>query len=95
MITKRQLQIELDETRKDLEVFQAARDLLRKRVREVVDEALPRALPSVADWSGTDCVLGGLDMSVHALERTVEELKAAIEQMPDDPPPLRLVENPE
>jgi len=87
-----QLLVEIEETEKDLKVFHSARDLIRGRVQEVVDDNKPRALPSVANWSGTDCVLGGLDLTVHALERTLEELKAAFDLAPEDQPRLRLVE---
>lgn len=91
MMSKSQVQLEIDETKRDLEAFLAARDLIRTRVREAVDDTRPRLLPSVANWSGTDCVLGGLDLTIHALERTLSELMDTLEKAEPDQPRFRIV----
>jgi hypothetical protein len=88
--THAQVLAEIDEMSKDLEVFARARDDIRRRVQEVVDQ--PRLLTPLPTWSGTDAVLGSLDLVVHAIERTIEELRSALDQVPKEPL-LRIVRN--
>jgi hypothetical protein len=93
LITRALLQVEIDETKKDLEAFSVAREHIRKRHLEVQDYPVQRLLPDITNWSGTDAVIGSLDLVVHALERTLTELKDEYEKAPPDEPKLRLVEN--
>lgn len=90
MTTKSMFQTEIEETAKDLAVFSEARALIRARVLEAHDYPVKRLLPDITIWSGTDAVLGSLDLVVHALERMLAELKVERENAPDDPK-LRLV----
>lgn len=73
---------EIREIQLDLEAFVRARDIIRARVIEVKDQV--RQLTPLINWSGTDCVLGGLDLSIHAMERTLEELKQIEKAMSHD-----------
>ena len=55
----------------DLLAFKKAYDCIHQRVQEVKDEG--RFL-KLADWSGTGAVMNSLDLVIHALERTHEEM---------------------
>lgn len=88
-LTREELKAEIDEKSRDLEVFAQARDLIRKRVQEVADTESP--LTPLPFWSGTDAVLGSLDLAIHAMERTLDELKVMYEQAEEAAPKLRLV----
>jgi len=35
----------------------------------------------LVNWSGTSAVMGSLELSVHAMERTVEELKSILNRI--------------
>jgi len=35
----------------------------------------------LVDWSGTAAVMGSLDLSIHSIERTIEELKSILRQI--------------
>lgn len=87
-LTRTQILREIEEAEKDLDVFTRARDDVRRRVLEVADSS-PRLLPFL-NWSGTDAVLGSLDLVCHAVERTIDELKEALGNAPPEPR-LRLV----
>lgn len=83
---------ELQEKTADLAAFSKAREIIRQRVLEVKDSG--SGLTPLPFWSGTDAVLGSLDLSIHAMERTIAELqtmeqKALEESRPR--PNLRLV----
>jgi hypothetical protein len=86
--TRQQLVAEIEEKSKDLEVFSRCRDDIRRRVIEVADSS--STLTPLPQWSGTDAVLGSLDLAVHAMERTLEELKALLDNKPPEPT-LRIV----
>lgn len=86
--TREEIVRELKEKQRDLEVFTAARELIRSRVLELVDSSC--SLTPLPVWSGTDAVLGSLDLSIHSIERTVEELKQMLRQLGDSPT-LRVV----
>jgi hypothetical protein len=88
-MTREQLQFEIKEKSRDLEVFTQARSLIRGRVLEVADSQSP--LTPLPHWSGTDAVLGSLDLSISAIARTVEELQAELENLPEERPTLRLI----
>jgi hypothetical protein len=79
-LNREQLLAEIEEKTHDLEAFYKAREIIRARVLEVRDS--PSQLTPLPNWSGTDCVLGGLDLAIHAMERTVDELKAELERLP-------------
>lgn len=85
---------EIDEKARDLEAFSSARDIIRRRVVEVQDSKTSSFLTPLPNWSGTDAVLGSLDLAIHAIERTVEELRESLRVLPDEPylkPVLTLV----
>jgi hypothetical protein len=86
---RQELLAEIEEKSKDLEVFAKARDDIRRRVMEVNDS--PSRLTPLPNWSGTDAVLGSLDLAIHAMEHTLEELKAILSST-SNRPLLRLVE---
>lgn len=70
------LRRQIEETSADLRAFQEAYELVRRRRQEVADHPWPEALlPRLPEWTGTDAVLGSLDLAIHAMERTIEELK--------------------
>ena len=62
----------LDEMYLDLKAFMDAREIVRNRVVEVKDSKNP--FTPLTKWSGTDAVLGSLDLAIHAMERTIAEL---------------------
>ena len=72
-----EVQAEIDETSKDLESFVRAREIIRLRVVEVKDSQ--SKLTPLPYWSGTDAVLGSLDLAIHAMERTLEELRSLLQ----------------
>lgn len=89
-LTRKQLEEELAEKGRDLEVFAQARDLIHARVVEVMDSQSP--ITPLPQWSGTDAVMGSLDMAIHAIERTLEELNMLLQKaILEEKPTLRLV----
>lgn len=62
---------ERDEMVKDRIAFVTAFDLLRKRIMESA-ELQPARHPLLHEWSGTRNVVGGMEMAIHAIERTIE-----------------------
>jgi hypothetical protein len=85
--SRAELEAEIAEKSEDLRVFAEARDMIRKRVQEVVDSN--SKLTPLPTWSGTDAVLGSLDLAVHSMERTIEELRALLREAP---PALHVVD---
>jgi hypothetical protein len=79
-LSREQLLAEIAEKTLDLQAFREAREILRRRVLEVRDSTSP--LTPLPHWSGTDCVLGGLDLSIHAMERTLAELEVLLSRAP-------------
>lgn len=69
----KELEAEVQEKSLDLKAFLEAREVVRRRVLEVADSE--SRLTPLTQWSGTDAVLGTLDLVCHAVERTVEDLK--------------------
>jgi hypothetical protein len=47
-------------------------------VVEVKDEG---RLMTLVNWSGTSAVMGSLELAIHAMERTVEELRDILKRM--------------
>lgn len=88
-LTLQELEAEVEEKSLDLQAFMQARDIIRKRVLEVSDSA--SQLTPLPQWSGTDAVLGSLDLSIHAIERTLEELQQELLKRDVEEPKLRLV----
>jgi hypothetical protein len=78
--TREFLEKELAEKTADLRAFSRAREIVRNRVLEVKDSTSP--ITPLPNWSGTDAVLGSLDLAIHAMERTIMELNVALTQAP-------------
>ena len=87
--SRAELLAELEEKTKDLDSFLKAREVIRSRVLEVTDSGCK--LTPLPNWSGTDAVLGSLDMACHAIERTIEELRGVLSTLPDEKPNLRII----
>lgn len=86
MWSRAELEAEIFEKSEDLKAFSSARELIRHRVRDVQDsESRLTPLPT---WSGTDAVLGSLDLAIHSMERTLEELGVLLKRAP---PALRVI----
>lgn len=66
------MELELREHQADLKAFQDAYGCIHRRVQEVKDES---QLLKLVDWSGTSAVMGSLELSIHSIERVVDELK--------------------
>ena len=71
---------EREELRKDLIAWTRSYDILRQRLRESSEVKTPRS-PSLHQWSGSRAVMGSLEMSIHAIERTIEEYGALINKL--------------
>lgn len=88
------LKREREELRRDRYAFASALDIMSKRIVESNETEIPRN-PLLHEWSGTRAVVGSLEMSLHAVERTLAEVDrfiTAIESgdIPDlDAPPVR------
>lgn len=85
--SRAELEAEISEKSEDLKAFSAARELVRNRVREVQDSG--SRLTPLPQWSGTDAVLGSLDLAIHSMERTLDELR---EMLKKAPPALRVID---
>jgi hypothetical protein len=90
-LTRQELIAEIDEKSKDLVAFTNARDLIRRRVTEVMDSK--SRLTPLPYWSGTDAVLGSLDLACNSIERTLRELNQMLKELPE--PRLKLVKETE
>jgi hypothetical protein len=77
-ISRRQVELELEEHEKDLSAFSSAYSLIHQRVVEVKDEG---RLMTLVNWSGTSAVMGSLELATHAMERTIEELRDILKRM--------------
>jgi hypothetical protein len=67
------LKREKDELLKDRTAFASSLDILRKRVLESNETEVPRQ-PLLHEWSGARAVVGSLEMALHAIERTIEQM---------------------
>lgn len=74
------LEQERVELRKDLMAFSVAYETLCRRVL-ASDEVSPPRQPVLRTWSGTRCVIGGLEMAIHSIERTIIELGEIINKV--------------
>lgn len=77
-ISRSFVELELSEHIKDLTAFKGAYSRIHARVLEVQDEG---RLMKLVNWSGTSAVMGSLELSIHAIERTVEELKDLLKRL--------------
>jgi hypothetical protein len=77
-----QLERELVELRKDYVAFSEAYDVLRLRILESTELDPPR-YPLLHEWSGSRSVFGSLEMSIHAIQRTIEEYDEIIRKVKD------------
>lgn len=91
-LTREEIKAEIREKEADLSVFVEARKIIRQRVIEVADSE--SRLTPLPVWSGTDAVLGSLDLCIHSMERTIEELRGILSSV-EETPHLRLVQNEE
>ena len=71
------LEREQEEMKKDLKAFAQAYDILRQRLLESNESEIPRR-PLLHEWSGSRAVVGSLELSIHAIERTLGELDIII-----------------
>jgi hypothetical protein len=71
-LSRRLVCLELREHQADLKAFQDAYGCIHRRVQEVKDDG---QLMKLVNWSGTSAVMGSLELSIHSIERVVEELK--------------------
>lgn len=71
---------ERTELRKDLEAFSQAFEILRRRILESNELEIPRR-PVLHEWSGSRAVIGSLEMSIHAIERTIEGMNEIIRKI--------------
>lgn len=71
------LEREKKEMQKDFIAFSRAYDLLKMRLLESNDADIPRR-PLLHEWSGSQAVTGALELSIHAIERTIIELDTMI-----------------
>jgi len=69
---------EIVQAQLDLDAFQTAHNVIHSRVQEVKDG---EQMMKLVDWSGTAAVMGSLDLSIHSIERTIEELKSILRQI--------------
>jgi rubrerythrin len=76
------LETELEEMRKDYIAFSKAYDVLRMRLVESTDLNPPRS-PLLHEWSGSRAVCGALELSIHAIQRTIEEYLQIIQKVRD------------
>lgn len=71
------LQREREELRRDRHTFATCLDLMKNRCVESNETEIPRT-PLLHQWSGTQAVVASLEMALHAVERTLEEVNSFI-----------------
>lgn len=67
------LKREREELRRDRYAFASALDILTKRLTESNELEIPRR-PLLHEWSGSRAVVGSLELALHAVERTLNEM---------------------
>lgn len=77
-ISRRAVALELREHETDLLTFRSAYSLIHRRVAEVKDEG---RLMKLVTWSGTAAVMGSLELTIHMIERMVDELRDILRQV--------------
>lgn len=63
------------EIEKDLAAFRTAYDVIRKRLQEAAEIT---DVPSLDKWSGTQAVVGSLELSISYLEKELADYSKAI-----------------
>lgn len=71
------LRREREELRRDRYAFAASLDVIKRRILDSNETELPRS-PLLHEWSGTRAVVGSLEMALHAVERTLDEIDKLI-----------------
>lgn len=71
------LQREREELRRDRHAFGSALDIMKRRITDSNETEIPRQ-PLLHEWSGTRAVVGSLEMSLHAVERALDEMNNLI-----------------
>lgn len=89
-LTLHEVEAEIAEKTEDWKAFADARALIRKRVLEVRDSQ--SRLTPLPTWSGTDAVLGSLDLAIHAMERTILELEELRRKMRETQPRFQVID---
>ncbi len=74
------LQREREELRRDRHAFAESLDILKRRILESNETDIPRQ-PLFHQWSGTRACVGSLEMSLNAVERTINEMDTLIEKI--------------
>lgn len=74
------LETEIEEMRKDYIAFVRAYDVIRQRLLDS-NEAVPSRYPLLHEWSGSRAVVGAFELSIHAIERTIQELDSVIQKV--------------
>lgn len=77
-LSRRLINEELADTKLDLKAFSAAYSCVHNRIQGVKDEG---RMLQIVNWSGTAAVMGTLELSIHALERTMEEMKVILRRI--------------
>lgn len=77
-LSRRDLMSELKEQKLDLQAFSTSYEIIRQRVQTLKDEG---RMLKLVDWSGTSAVMGSLEMSIHAIERVTDEVRALIKKI--------------
>lgn len=76
------LRRELEELRHDRDAWGQALSVIRRRITESNELPIPRR-PILHEWSGTHAVVGSLEVTLHNIERTIEEMKELIRKVED------------
>jgi hypothetical protein len=74
------LKRELEQVRKDRIAWEQALAILKARITESNELDIPRR-PILHEWSGTRAVVGSLEVTLHQIERVIEEMKDLIRQI--------------
>lgn len=74
------LRRELEQLRKDRDAWEQALSVLKARILESNELPIPRR-PILHEWSGTRAVIGSLEVTLHQIERTIEEAKEIVRQI--------------
>lgn len=97
-VSLRALDREMRELQEDYASFLAAYEVIKKRVIASTELQPPRN-PLLHTWSGTRAVCGALEMSLHAIERTIHEHDILIRKVhagelgnSDEPPKLTVLD---
>ena len=89
-ITLKEVEAEIAEKTADWKAFADARAIVRQRVLEVRDSQ--SRLTPLPSWSGTDAVLGSLDLPIHAMERTILELEELRRKLRESQPRFQVID---